>query len=97
MTARVLKWVVPVDDQPHKIGTGPVLHVACQQGPESVEVWTREGPEPVQHRPVRVYGTGQPLPARWAHIGSAVTAGGALVWHVFAAHPEAWGPDEAAS
>lgn len=84
-TARVLKWSVPVDDsRAHPIGSGPVLHVACQTSPDSVEVWTLEDP-PTAWRPVRVYGTGQSIPFGWSHIGSAVTAEGALVWHVFEA------------
>lgn len=90
--ARVLKWSVPVDDQSHRIGTGPVLHVACQHYPDSVEVWTLEASEPSQWKPVQVFGTGQPLPSKWAHIGSALTASGSLVWHVFEAPPEQWGP-----
>lgn len=97
MNARVLKWDVPVDDQPHKIGTGRVVHVACQGGPESVQVWTIELPEPARSRPVQVFGTGQPIPGQWAHIGSTLAADGALVWHVFEAPPEQWGPAEGAS
>lgn len=91
MTARVLKWSVPVDDQPHHIGTGRVLHVACQHNHRSVEVWTLEFGDGERWKPVQVFGTGQPLPAGWWHIGSAVTVGGLLVWHVFEAPPEQWG------
>lgn len=104
MSARVLKWNVPVDDHPHKIGTGRVLHVGCQHGPESVQVWTLESDQPSQWKPVQVFGTGQPVPAQWAHIGTAVflrsTPFGVvseLVWHVFEAPPGQWAADQPAS
>lgn len=83
MSLRVLKWSVPVDDRPHPIGAGPVLHVACQNGPDSVEVWTLEFDEPGTQQ-ARVFGTGHPLPGSVEeHLGSTVTADGALVWHLF--------------
>ena len=87
MSLRVLKWSVPVDDRPHEIGMGKVMHVACQNGPESVQVWTLELDEP--HTILaRVFGTGQPLPGSvCGHLGSAVTAGGDLAWHVFEVRP----------
>lgn len=82
MTRRVLKWNVPVDDRPHPIGTGPVVLVACQYGPESVQVWTEEPTPDVVHRhEVQVFGTGQPLDGAGAHVGSVVI--GSLVWHVY--------------
>lgn len=33
---KVLKWDVPVDDVDHPVGSGPVVLVACQHGPEVV-------------------------------------------------------------
>lgn len=86
MSLRVLKWNVPIDDQPHEIGGGRVLHTACQYGPESVQVWTLEhGWEPHIH--AQVFGTGQPLPdSTHSHIGSTVAPHG-LVWHVFEVLP----------
>jgi hypothetical protein len=88
-TKRVLKWVVPVDDQPHEIGCGKVVHVACQSGPELVMVWTEEHApgKPEQTREVQVYGTGHQVPMFAEHVGSVVTAGGALVWHVYELPP----------
>lgn len=89
MDRRVLKWVVPVDDQDHPIGGGAVVLVAVQVsrdpgGPAGlVTVWTDEypaNPEPI--RSAHVYGTGQPVPERDQHIGSCID--GPLVWHVFA-------------
>ena len=87
MSLRVLKWSVPVDDHPHEIGLGKVMHVACQSTPDSVEVWTLELGEP-HTMLAQVFGTGQPLPGSvQQHLGSTVTAGGALVWHVFEVRP----------
>lgn len=80
----VLKWSVPVDDNDHPIGGGKVVMVACQAGPDVVQVWTEEwrGVDPLPRR-ARVYGTGQPVPLHDEHLGSVVTAGGRLVWHVY--------------
>lgn len=80
MTLRALKWSVPVDDRPHEIGGGKVLHVACQNGPDAVEVWTLELND--SKRWVQVFGTGQPLPGSvTAFVGTALAS--PLVWHVF--------------
>lgn len=86
-TRRALKWIVPVDDQWHRIGGGKVLHVFTRI-PGAVEVWTLEqtdahGLHALDNlRTVRVYGTGHPIAeADVEHIGSTVV--GSLVWHVF--------------
>lgn len=87
MTERILKWDVPVDDAEHLIGWGHVLSVGCQYEPDTVQVWTLEdcsdGP-PEPRRPVRVFGTGQPLPDSVEHLGTALVAGKPLVWHLLA-------------
>lgn len=84
---RVLKWSVPVDGETHYIGRGQVVHVACQWGPGTVQVWTLEvGDEavaPATPRPVQVFGTGHPVPLEFGHLGSAVWLAGSYVWHVF--------------
>lgn len=88
MKRRVVKWAVPVDDQNHPIGTGPVLHVGCQDGARStVTVWTEEPvvDVPGRYRWVRVFGTIQPIPEGFVHIGSAVA--GPFVWHVYGERP----------
>ena len=85
MSRAVLKWTVPVDDAPHKIGSGPVVLVACQSSVDTVQVWTDElDVENVKMRSVQVYGTGHDLPLFDDHLGSVITAMGALVWHVYA-------------
>lgn len=83
---RVLKWNVLVDDKTHEIGAGKVVHVACQHDFSLVQVWTEEfdSPGSSTKRKVKVYGTGGDVPDFHDHIGSVVTAGGALVWHVYA-------------
>lgn len=96
MTQRVLKWHVPVDDQIHPIGTGPVLHVDSQLGADTVTVWTEESDDlhDGQARAVQVFGTGQPLPNFATHLGSVVVAEGRLVWHCYELTPV---PQEAVS
>lgn len=85
---QVLKWSVPVDDQDHPIGTGRVVHVACQSGVvDVVSVWTEETAHTYgQSRRARAYGTGQPIPEDDEHIGTAlapVHPPKTLVWHIY--------------
>lgn len=78
---RILKWPVAVDDKPHQIGGGPVVHVAIQGDEYVIQVWTLEDdspPDPPRH--ALVIGTSQPVPARWEPIGSVMAA--PFVWHV---------------
>ena len=91
MSRRVLKWTVPVDDQWHEIGAGPVVLVACQFTPSQIEVWTEEEDVRGARRHVRAYGTGHELSTFGEHLGSVITAGGALVWHVYSDTPESVG------
>jgi len=96
MHRRVLRWEIPVDDAPHLIGTGAVLHTAMRAArvagrDRSVEVWTvewlpdefPEGPD-IDKRWVQVFGTGHRLPDFVAQdVGSTVDVDDRLVWHVF--------------
>ncbi len=86
MTRRVYRWEVPIDDKPHDIGGGPVLHVALRGEPDVVHVWTEELPrqESVWHVPrhVQVFGTGHNLPDGAYHVGSCVAE--PFVWHLYA-------------
>ena len=89
---RPLRWDVKMTGVPTTIGGGKVLLIACRShGRGAVEVWTEEvTPESWPKDPLRsrrevvVVGTGQPVPtnARY-HIGSAVSADGRFVWHVY--------------
>jgi hypothetical protein len=83
--ARILKWDVPVDDQEHEIGAGPVCHVTSQYGRiDLVQVWTFETEfesTKDKRRLVRVVGTGHEIAPNSNVLGSAVPTAG-LVWHV---------------
>lgn len=78
---RVLKWTIPVDDKPHPIGRGRVVHVACLYGPGQVEVWTEEYGSGVERRMAQVYGTGHTFSDGGEVAGSVITDVG-IVWHV---------------
>lgn len=89
MSVRVLRYEVPVDGASHTLPVpfGTTLLVAARN-PEIVELWI-EVDERVSNAPVlgpprhfTVYGTGQEIPGGW-HVGSCITAGGALVWHLY--------------
>jgi hypothetical protein len=95
---RVLRYDVPVDDQPHLVGGGRVLHVGSQfprpTGTPQVALWCEEelhedwpGSEPLRpQRWVQVFGTGDRLPdAAFRHLGTALGAG--LVCHLYEVAP----------
>jgi hypothetical protein len=93
---RVLKWPVPIDDEPHEIGGAEVVHVDVLQGEQElrarhVSVWTAElvddELQPIYpKRTAQVYGTGQLVDGALRHLGSVVDripTSTELVWHVF--------------
>lgn len=89
----IYRHEVPVDDCWHEIElTGPIIHVAARR-PETVEFWAiHDASLPVTVPSFLVVGTGQPIESWGAskphrYVGSAVTAGGALVWHLLANGP----------
>lgn len=79
---RVLRWDVPVGNEWHEIGAGPVVHVAARdyrrKPGDLIEVWTLEHvPDDattfdVPKRSVGVFGTNHPLPDAVYHIGTAI-------------------------
>jgi hypothetical protein len=82
---QVFRYEVPADDHWHTVElSGPILHVAARR-PDVVEFWAQTGAGLTQARTFRVFGTGHPLPpgVALAHRGTALAAGGALVWHLF--------------
>jgi len=87
MTTRIYRYEVPVDDRWHIITSGEPLHVACRQL-DMVEFWAYRpdedslNPTPTETRHFRVFGTGHPMPDELTYVGSAMAAGGALVWHL---------------
>lgn len=92
--SRILKWPVPIDDQEHEIGPGPVVHVGINIGDphivdRSVCVWTIEPDQPINapRQVALVVGTGQPFDGwAWKHAGSVIAP--LFVWHVMTRHVE---------
>lgn len=80
----IYRYEVPVDDRWHTLElTGAVLHVASRR-PELVEVWAIAGTMTPRRMEFRVFGTGHPLPDdRGDYQGTALAAGGRLVWHLY--------------
>jgi hypothetical protein len=83
----IYRYEIPVDDQWHDLElSGAVLHVAARKS-HAVELWALDTGGPAITRTFRVFGTGQPLPdGRPRHIGTALAAGGQLVWHLMERH-----------
>lgn len=83
MADSIYRYEIPVDDGWHPLQlSGRILHVACRSM-GVVEVWALHTDEPAITRSFRVYGTGQPLPPGIDYVGTALTPGGQLVWHLF--------------
>ncbi|HEY6114673.1 MAG TPA: hypothetical protein VI172_01830 [Candidatus Dormibacteraeota bacterium] len=90
--ARMLRYEVPVDDQWHTFDVPAMTRIQhlVSRRPEVVEFWAElweplDGEEPLTTpRTFRVYGTGQPYdPRNLDYKGTALAAGGQLVWHLF--------------
>jgi hypothetical protein len=87
---RVIRWVVPVDDEHHEFPlNGAILHVDCR-APHAVTMWTLDTGGPTMPRTFRVFGTGHDVPGSARFIGTALSPDmppfsprGALVWHLF--------------
>lgn len=85
VSGRVLRFEIPVDERWHALQLGgPIVHVGVRT-PDVVQLWAIDTGAPSVLRSFRVFGTGQPLPPRVQHIGTAIAAGGQLVWHLFEA------------
>lgn len=84
MSDRVLKWVIPVDDEQHEI-TGIPLFVGCQDDMkyDEVVVWTQVSVYDSKVRKVQAFATGQPLPRGAKYVWTVICAKGSLVWHLF--------------
>lgn len=79
---RIIRWVVPVDDQPHAFPmNGAIVHVASRSV-DTVTFWTIDSGGPKRDRTFQVVGTGQPFAEHWKYVGTALAADGALVWHL---------------
>lgn len=86
-TRRVLRFEIPIDDQPHKLPSGRVVMVSENRRgfPNRVEVWvdTEEGENLARgtSQKLQVFGTGHPVPEDALWVGSC--RADPLVWHVF--------------
>lgn len=79
MTA-IHRHVIPVDDKPHTIEIGEILHVDSRSI-DYVEVWAESAP--TSSRTFVVVGTGHAWPeGNWEYVGSAIPTSGELVWHL---------------
>lgn len=88
MSARTIyKYDVPVDDQVHQIGMprgATILHVACQNSADTVQIWVECLPSaPPEIRSFIVYGTGHAVHESGVYHGTCLAADGALVWHLY--------------
>ena len=94
---RILRYEVPVDSHWHVLDLprGPIVHVAARQS-DTVEFWLlNQGDDIVLTRAFQVFATGQPIPPAAAeHRGTAITAGGLLVWHLMEHEPVSPGTTE---
>ncbi len=80
--SRILRYEVPVDDKTHTLMLGgPIVHVGTRD-PAIVEIWAVDTGTTRMPCEFTVVGTGHEYPEGWQHVGSAITAGGALVWHL---------------
>lgn len=86
-TRAIHRYEVPVDDTWHSVVlSGGVVHVACRSV-AVVELWAFAGDYGPVTLELRVFGTGQPLPAGYGgaslrYVGTAVAPPGGLVWHL---------------
>ena len=80
---QIHRWEIAVDGFWHALTVGQVLHVDCKDDFDKVHIWTLQPATGagVRERNFVVVGTGQPCP-RGLYRGTAVTKGGALVWHL---------------
>lgn len=85
MTGRIVRHVVPIDDQWHELDlpvAAPVLHVEARHLLD-VELWVVEFSSNARRpRRFRVFAGGSVVPATAVHVGSAL-APCDLVWHLF--------------
>jgi hypothetical protein len=80
---RILRYEVPVDDQFHELTIGEIVHVACRERENVVEVWAKD--EGLWTRRFIVIGTGQEYDDGdlW-YVATAVVPHVRLVWHLLA-------------
>lgn len=82
MSARILRYEVPVDNRWHEITSLRPLAVGCRFR-DIVEFWAWEFPNitPVTHQ-YKVVGTGQPIDEDVEYIDTVTAPGGRYIWHL---------------
>ena len=94
--ALILRWDVPIDDLPHDIGAGQVIHIDCLEKLEdnnwrkpaitSIQVWTFEESTDKAHlyrRDVQVIPGAHTFPNDFKPLGSVVVpTAEAVIYHV---------------
>ena len=82
-TSAILRYEIRIGDPiPFSVPAGEVVLVhEHRQGLDNrVEVWIRVADGETRTQTVRVFGTGQEIPAGWRSLGSCVA--GPFVWHL---------------
>ena len=83
MNRAVHRYEVPIGGWHGFDLTGPILHVDTRTI-TTVEFWALATDTPARFREFAVFGTGQELPPDGIrHVGTTLSAGGSLVWHLF--------------
>ena len=82
-TSAILRYEIRIGDPiPFSVPAGEVvlMHEHRQGLDNRVEVWIRVADGETRTQTVRVFGTGQEIPAGWRSLGSCVA--GPFVWHL---------------
>ena len=79
---RILRYEIRIDDTAQRVPAGKVVLVQAHRKGlvNRLEVWIQVAEGELRTQTVRVFGTGQEIPAEWRHLGSCVA--GHFVWHV---------------
>ena len=89
LRAEIWKYKLRLEDEQevHLPGGATVLSVTEQYGELVVYYWVLPDAEDREIRTIRIVGTGHSVDAHFSalnkYIGTVVTAGGSLVWHIF--------------
>lgn len=84
---RVLKWIITVDDDEHRI-PGRLLAAASSPHSNEINVWTLVVGDPgtaAPTTPYRIFGTGHPI--AWGAAWVATVQAPPFVWHLFRTGP----------
>lgn len=85
MDKRIWKFPVPVQDGDviYEMPEGAQFLAAQRQGVDMQCWWLVEQGAPLDHRVLRIFGTGHPVPDGYAYL--ATIQYGQFVWHLFEA------------